>query len=85
MIPHSCEKARAIHETRQLLRWAAQALTATEKAALTGLALERTQRETASGLPVTRGAVFMAQQSGLAKMRRRLHAVGIRRAEDLLL
>lgn len=79
------ERACAIRETGMVLRWAAQVLTPTERAALEGLALGRTEEQIASSLPVGRSGVWMARQSGLEKMRRRLALLRIRRAEDLLL
>ena len=84
-IPAGLEKLCAIHEAGLFLRWAANALNSRERAALAALAMEMTCSEAAPHVGLTRGGVWMAQQSAFEKMRRRLKVVGITKVEDLLL
>jgi hypothetical protein len=85
VIATNLDRACATHEASLYLRWAAEGLNPTERAALDAYALDLPLSHVAGQLGVTRGGAWMAQQSGLARMRRRLVALGITSAEDLLL
>ena len=80
----TAERESQISEARLFLRWAADALNETERAAVEDYALERPDAETAEKLGITRGGVWMGRKSGLAKLKKRLEAAGIRRMEDLI-
>ncbi len=73
------------YEARQVLRWAAQSLNPTERAVLSSFVLDRTMQDVADQLGISRGGAWMAKQSGLERMRRKLLILGITSSEDLLL
>jgi hypothetical protein len=77
--------AAELSEARVLLRFASEVLTDTERAALSALATEMPGRQAAASRGnITRGGIWMAQQSGLRKMRRRLESLGIKSVEQVL-
>lgn len=72
-------------EARLLIRFASGVLTDTERAALSAFVGEMSEREAAvSRGNITRSGIWMARQSGLRKMRRRLESIGIRSVEQIL-
>ncbi len=85
MIATDRERIHATYEARQVLRWAAQSLNPTELVALSSYALGLTLQDVADECGITRGGAWMAQQSGLERMRRKLLILGITSSEDLLL
>lgn len=78
--------ARAqLAEVRLLLRFASARLTKTERVALSAFVAGVSDRTAAAEVGnITRAGIWMAQQSGLRKMRRRLEMLGITSASDLL-
>jgi|HubBroStandDraft_1064217.scaffolds.fasta_scaffold00168_55 hypothetical protein len=71
-------------EMQLLLRWAAMTLTPTERYAIeTWLAGETLKDAAREYRRVGRGGIWMAKQSGLRKMRRRLQQAGITSARML--
>lgn len=79
-MPDPCE----LDEARQLIRWAAQTLTRTERAALSAWLREIPACSAAEKYGLSRGAFWMAKQSALPKLRRRLAAARIERVADVL-
>jgi hypothetical protein len=74
-----------LSEVRLLLRFASGALTESERAALQWLVNDIGIREAARRQGnITQGGIWMAQQSGLKKMRKRLVSIGIRSVEEIL-
>ncbi len=85
MIVSVRERVHATYEARQVLRWAAQSLNPTELVALSSFALGLSLQHVADRCGITRGGAWMAQQSGLERMRRKLLILGITSSGDLLL
>ena len=71
-------------EIRLLLRFAGSRLNPTERFALTCLAQDTTLKDGAREGGISPGGIWMAQRSGLKKMRRRLETLGIKSADDLI-
>ena len=71
-------------EIRLLLRFAGSRLNPTERFALTCLVQETPLRDGAREGGISPGGIWMAQRSGLKKMRRRLEMLGIKSANDLI-
>ncbi len=80
------EQRAARAEARLLLRWAAADLTRTQRAAVESFAAGRpvSLDDLARELGVSRGGMWMAEQAGFKKMRRRLEMLGIHSTEELL-
>lgn len=73
-----------LEDVRLLLRYAAQTLGRTQRAAILGFMEDRTDAEIGRELGLRRSAIFMSKRSALRKMRARLEKLGIRSASQLL-
>lgn len=73
-----------ICEIRLFLRWAAQDLSANQRAALAGFMADRLDREVAAEIGITKQGVSMIRQHAFAKMRRRLNAHGLTTAAQFI-
>lgn len=78
----SHEPSTRLAEASLLLRWAAAALNPTERLAVSAFAVDVVP--VAAEIGRSRSAIWMARQTGLEKMRRRLERIGIRSSGDVL-
>jgi hypothetical protein len=78
--------ARAkVAEARLLLRYAASGLNETERLAIRAFMADVSATDAARAHGrITRGGIWMAQQSGLVKMRQALAQLGIESVEQIL-
>ncbi len=77
-------RAAQLAETKLLLRWASACLSPTERLALSAFVHGIPMSEAAAVGGITRGGVWMAQQSGFKKLRRKLRTLGIESSKALL-
>jgi DNA-directed RNA polymerase specialized sigma24 family protein len=73
-----------LSEARLIIRFAANALSPIERAAVAAFISETPEREASVEHGITRGGVWMARQRAFVKMRKRLAMLGIESAEDVL-
>jgi len=74
-----------LSEARFLIRFASGALTEKERSALSEFVNDNSAEEAAQRRGnITRGGIWMAQKSGLRKMRKRLTSIGIHSVREIL-
>lgn len=80
------QRSAELEEARLFIMLCCQDLTPTEHQAIIGLMVDEKQSETTSALDsnLSRGAIWMARQSALEKMRKQLRAMKIRSTNDLI-
>lgn len=71
-------------EANLVLSWAASELTKTERIAIEGYLIDEPEVVTGERIGLTRGGIWMAKQSALRKIRKRLTTLGIKSTRQLI-